>query len=143
MIFFTFLISGVIVGILLTLKVIEIRTGKSVMILDLISKGDHRLRELSHVSAHKYSELKEDTHFFVTKQLPFRTKNWINKMQIILKDRTEDHIGNIRNSRFLKKKDGISEFLKNVSETEKGGEINDTLEVPENTYSQNVEDAVK
>jgi hypothetical protein len=112
---------------------------RPLLILSMISRGDRLVRDIYHKLASFYSEGKEKLIFFVNKQLPLRTKNIFYKLLNFIKEKFEDTFGNIRNSRLLKKSDGISEFYKNISEIEKGnGEINDTLE----DISQKKEDGV-
>jgi len=58
-------------------------------------------------------------------------------MTSFLKERREQYVNIMRDSRLLKKSDGISEFFKNMSDVEKGnGEIHDTFE----SGSQNTEE---
>ena len=55
-----------------------------------------------------------------------RLKNLLNKFVAKISEQTEKYMGDIRDSRLLKKSDGISEFFKSMSSIEKGvGEIND------------------
>ena len=57
------------------------------------------------------------------------SKNSSNKLLSYLAEKKEKYINNMRDSRLLKKSDGISEFFKNMSSIEKGnGEIHDTYE---------------
>ncbi|KND49079.1 MAG: hypothetical protein AB200_01455 [Parcubacteria bacterium C7867-005] len=117
--FITFILSGVAIALLITAKIWEIRKKKTLSFLSMISKGDARFREMSHDVAHEYSVLKEKAEFFVTKQLPIRTKNILNKAEALVKDQVEKRLGNIRNSRLLNtKNEGISEFFKNISDME-------------------------
>lgn len=88
------------------------------MLLRLVSLGDEHVRTLSHVAAHKYAELREKAEFFLHKQLPLHTKNFVNKSNVFLKERAKKHIGDIRGSKFLKKSDGLNEFFKSISEKE-------------------------
>jgi hypothetical protein len=99
-------------------------------ITSLISKGDSHARHLSHSLTHYYSELKDRALFFVEKQLPLHTRNFINKALTYIQNKVEHHIGNMRNSRLLKKESGISEYFKSMAEVEKGnGQIDETLEL--------------
>lgn len=100
------------------------KTKKNFLILSLISRGDIRARELSHDVAHLYSEFRGWLEFFVKKQLPLRTKSTLNKSQVFIKEQSDKYLELIRDSKLLRKSDGISEFFKNVSSVEKGnGEI--------------------
>ncbi len=124
--FSLFIFSGIVLIVLALAKRREEKKKSSFYILNAISKGDERMRELHHQAVRFYSEGKEKTAFFVKKQLPMRSRNSFNKLVTLLKEQAEKYIGNIRDSRLLKKSDGISEFFKNMSSVEKGnGEIND------------------
>ena len=104
-------------------KVWEDKYKRKSFILKLVSIGDERVRLLSNEVAHVYAELKADAEFFINKQAPLHVKNFVNKTNLVIKERMEKHIGDIRGSRFLKKSDGISEFLKSLSEKETDGSI--------------------
>ena len=122
-----FTLSGVILAVIMIAKRMEERKKTGVFILKAISRGDALVREFHHQAVHLYSTGKEKAVFFVKKQVPMHSKISLIKVLNILKDRTERHIGNIRDSRLLKKSDGISEFFKNMNEVEKGaGEINES-----------------
>ncbi len=121
-----FTISGAALLTLTLTKRAEERRKRGVLLLKLISRGDERMRELHHKSLHFYSTGREKVVFFIKKQLPMRLKNSLNKFIIKLSEQVTKYMGDIRNSRLLKKSDGISEFFKNMSTVEKGsGEIND------------------
>jgi hypothetical protein len=115
-----FIISGLGIALLIWAKVWEERRHKKPLLLRLVSMGDEHVRTLSHEMAHRYSELKEELHFFWHKQLPLHTKNIFNKTRDVIKERAEKHIGDIRGSKFLRKNDGLSEFFKSISEKENG-----------------------
>ena len=122
-----FILSGTILAVLMIAKRVEERRKTEVFLLKAISRGDARVRELHHQAVHFYSMGKEKIVFFVKKQLPMYSKISVIKAVNKFKEKTEHHIGNIRDSRLLKKSDGISEFFKNISDIEKGaGEINET-----------------
>ena len=123
-----FAISGLSVLTLLVAKSIERKRKKPLFILSLISKGDIRIREIYHKTLSAYSEGKERAAFFSTKQLPMHSKNLVNKVVVFVKEKRAEYINRMRDSRLIKKPDGISEFFKNMSEVEKGGEINDVFE---------------
>lgn len=133
MISFTlFTLSGVAIVTLTIAKRIEEKRKKDFFILNAISRGDIHLRKLHHKILNYYSEGKEKLFFLAKKQVPMRAKSLLNRSVTLLKETAEKHIGNARNSRLLKKSDGISEFFKNISSVEKGiGEINESYNEPE------------
>ena len=121
-----FALSGTAIVTLTVAKRIEERKKKTIFILRAISRGDERLRAMHHMSLHFYSGGKEKIYFWVTKQLPMRAKNSWNKFVTYIREAGEKYGGDMRNTKLLKKSEGISEFFKNISELEKGsGEIND------------------
>jgi hypothetical protein len=122
-----FAFSGLIIAVLIGAKMWEEKHRRKPLFLRLVSLGDEHARHLSHELAHKYSEWKEQAHFFINKQLPLHTKNFINKTNTTVKERLDKHIGDIRGSRFLKRSDGISEFFKSLEEKE-NGRIDDSIE---------------
>jgi len=124
--FTLFILSGTAIATLLLAKRVEEKRRKTNFILKAISKGDERFRTIHHKSIHSYSIGKERLAFWLKKQLPMRSKNLWNKFQALVAQTADKYMGDIRNSRLLKKPDGISEFFKNISEIEKGGgEINE------------------
>lgn len=131
----TFIFSGVMVALILIAKIWEEKSRKSFFLLRLISKGDERIRMYSINAAHEYSDFKEKTNFFISKQLPLHTKNLVNKSTAFLSEKFAEYTGHVRGSKFLKKNEGISEFFKSMSEKEKG-EINEEF-YDENNDSQN------
>ncbi|MDB5266514.1 MAG: hypothetical protein JWN89_329 [Parcubacteria group bacterium] len=140
-----FYFSGAVIVLLLLAKIWETKRRKPLGVLTLISKGDTRLRSLSHIAAHSYGDLKERGEFFVKKQLPLHTRNFLNKSEAVIKEKSQKYLGDIRNTKLLKpKNEGISEFFKNISEMEKetAAGLEDT---PENLAidSQNSEEEVK
>ena len=67
------------------------------------------------------------------------SKSFLNKLSAFLEKKREEYMNNMRNSRLLKKDEGISEFFKNLSQIEKGnGEIHDVVR----PSSQNEEEKV-
>lgn len=126
-----FIVSGLVIAALIGAKMIEERKKKKPFLLRLVSLGDERARHLSHGFAHKYSELKERVSFFMKRQLPLRSRNFLNKAQAVIKEKAEKHIGDIRGSRFLKKSDGISEYFKSISDKESGRIDEEPLEDPD------------
>jgi hypothetical protein len=124
----TFYASGVIVGILIVAKYLEIWQKKSFFVLRIISRGDERLRILSHFLAHIYSELKIGAIFIIGKQIPLRSRGALNKTSTFIREHLAIYANMIRDSRLLKKSGGISEFFKNISAVEKGkGKIDDSV----------------
>lgn len=124
-----FTISGLAIVLLTTAKGLAEKRQKSFFILEAISKGDTHIRGFYRRAVHLYSEGKEQARFFFKRQIPIHSKNSFNKLISFLKEKRGQYIGNMRNSRLLKKSDGISEFFKNMSDVEKGnGEINDVYE---------------
>ena len=121
--------SGLLIVLLLATKRLGEKRKKTFFLHNLISKGDIRIRGLYHKLVRLYSEDREKTLFFFQKQLPIHSKNSLNKLITFLKEKREQYIGNMRDTRLLRKSDGISEFFKNMSEIEKGnGEIHDAFE---------------
>lgn len=122
-----FAFSGVMLAGLIFAKLWEMKNKRSVFILSLVSKGDERVRALSHRIADDYSFGKNKLQFFLNKQLPLHTKNFINKTNTLIEEKAKEYIGDIRGSRFLKKSEGISEFFQALEEKEEG-RIDDTLD---------------
>lgn len=121
-----FILSGTIIVLLPVAKRLEEKRKKPFFVLDAISRGDIHIRELYHKTIRLYSEWKEKVLFFLKKQMPMHSRNFLNKLLFFLKEKKGQYINNMRDSRLLKKPDGISEFFKSISDVEKGnGEIND------------------
>ncbi|MDP3875245.1 MAG: hypothetical protein Q8Q22_01880, partial [bacterium] len=124
-----FAISGVSIILLIAAKRLEEKRKKTFFISNAISKGDTRIREFYHKIVRFYSEGKERILFFFKKQIPIHSRNSLNKLLTFLKKKKEQYVVSMRDSRLLKKSDGISEFFKNMSDIEKGnGEIHDVYE---------------
>ncbi|MDP2641759.1 MAG: hypothetical protein Q8P21_00490 [bacterium] len=124
-----FSISGLAILILLLAKKFEERRRKTLFLLQAISKANTHVRELHHQVVHLYSEGKEKASFFCKKWIPIHSRNSLNKLVAFLEEKRWQYINNMRDSRLLKKSDGLSEFFKNMSNIEKGnGEINDVYE---------------
>lgn len=125
---FIFAFSGIVIVLLSVSKKLEEIRKRPFFISKLISKGDIHIREIYHRIVHLYSDGKEKIIFFVQKQMPMHLKNLFNKSVTFLKEKREQYTNNMRNSRLIKKNEGISEFFKNMSDLEKGnGEINDVF----------------
>jgi hypothetical protein len=137
---YIFAISGLSIATLIVAKRLEEKRKKTLFVSRAISKGDIHIRRLYHATVHFYSEGKEKGLFLLKKQIPIHSKNSLNKTISFLKEKRVQYINNMRDSRLLKKSDGISEFFKNMSEVEKGnGTIHDVYE----DSSQNIEEKVK
>jgi len=126
-----FVVSGLLIALLLGAKVWEEKYHRSFFLLSLISRGDERVRSLSHKSAHLYVDMKEKSKFFIEKELPLRSQALAMKVNSFIKEKYDTFLEEVRGPRFLKRNDGVSEFLKNLSEKEEEGRIDDALEHPE------------
>lgn len=125
---FVFILSGVALVTLTLAKRFEQKGFGRLFVLKAVSKGDERARTYYQKSLHFYSEGKHRFIFFVKKQLPVKMRMHLTKAFVWVKEKGESRFGNIRNSRLIKKADGMSEFFKTVSEIEKGvGEIQEPL----------------
>lgn len=131
-----FVVSGVMIFMLVSAKILEDKLKRKPLFLRLVSLGDERVKLWSEDFHHKYSEWKERAKFFVEKQLPLHTKSTLNKTTAMIKEKAEQYIGDIRGSKYLKKSDGISEFFKSLSEKENGGRIDGSLERPEDSQGE-------
>jgi hypothetical protein len=141
--FALFVISGAMIATLTVAKRIEEKKKRTPLVLRVVSRSDERIRELHGEALRKYSQTKDKSAFWIKKQLPLKLKSLVNKMQAYAKEKGEEYLGDMRDSRLIKKSDGISEFFKNISEIEKGGgEINETL--PEELREEfNIETSVE
>ncbi|MEK7147669.1 MAG: hypothetical protein AAB758_00045 [Patescibacteria group bacterium] len=127
--FFIFILSALVIATMLVAKRIEEKRKKGIFLLKVISRGNERAIDLHRGALHHYSKSKEKIDFLIKKQLPLRTKSLWNKFQSFVKYSVKIYMRDMRNSRLLKRGDGISEFFKNISEIEKGGgEINEVYE---------------
>lgn len=114
-----FALSGIGLIVLILVKMKALQTKKPALLLGLISLGDHRVRDVYQKTTHHYSEVKEKGRVLLTKQLPMHSKNFLNKAETLVKEKSEKYLGNIRNSRLLNsKKEGLSEFFKNLRDKE-------------------------
>ncbi len=115
--------------LLLVTKKVEEKRRKPFFISNAISKGDTHIRGLYLRVVRFYSEGKEKTLLLLNKRIPLHSRNSLNKLLSFFREKRERYINEMRDSRLLKKPDGISEFFKNMSDIEKGnGEINDVYE---------------
>ncbi|MEK7461533.1 MAG: hypothetical protein AAB586_00465 [Patescibacteria group bacterium] len=125
----TFGISGLAIILLIATKRLELKNERDFFILDVISKGNIHIRKLYHQVVHLYSEGKERMLFLIHKQLPIYYRKSHNKLLTFTEKKREQYFISMRDSKLLKKSDGISEFFKNISNIEKGnGEIHDIYE---------------
>ena len=119
--------SGLVIILLLITKWLGIKRRKHFFFLNLISKKDPHIRYIYHKVVHSYSHGKEKITFFFERQIRIHSKNLLNKASSHLIEQRNKYIGNMRDSRLLRKSSGISEFFKTMSNVEKGnGEVHDT-----------------
>jgi hypothetical protein len=124
-----FIISGAMIALLLLGKRFEEKTKKRFFLLALVSLGDTQARELSHKSISWYADAKEKTIFFLKKQFPKQVKGSFLKFDSKVSEKLGNFTTKLRDSRLLKKNDGISEFLKSIADVEKGnGSIEETFD---------------
>ncbi len=131
MISFTlFTLSGIAIATLTVAKRVEEKHKKTFFVLEAISKGDEYLHELRERIILAYLRVRERSGFLLKKQLPLKAKGLWNRTLAWTKESAKKLIGDLRDSRLLKRKpDGISEFFKNISEIEKGnGELHDSYQ---------------
>jgi len=138
-----FVLSGLAIAFLIIAKRLERKSGEQLIVFELISRGDRRVRDLAHAATRRYSEFKERAEFFIKKQLPLHSKSLLNKSHTLAGEKTDEFLAYIRNSKLLKKPDGLSEFFKNLDDFEKGnGEISDDFDYS-SFPSQKEDDEVK
>ncbi|MEX0919454.1 MAG: hypothetical protein WDZ64_01740 [Parcubacteria group bacterium] len=114
-----FTVSGVAIIVLMVAKRLEIKRESTPNILRLVSKGDTKLRNLHHKTVDLYFETKDNLGFLIKKKAPTHFKLSFNKMVGRLKTQLEEYINDLREAKLIKKQGGISEFFKNISESEK------------------------
>ena len=121
-----FSLSGLAIIVLMVTKWLEEKRNTHFFILKAISKGNIQTRKFYHLLVYFYDTGKEQILFVIKKQIPLHSKISFNKLLSFLKHGREKYFVSMRDSRLLKKSDGLSEFFKNMSSIEKGdGEIND------------------
>ncbi len=121
-----FAISGFVIVSMALAKKWEERRKKPTIILSAISKGDTWVKDVNHHAANLYTQGRERSIFMIQKQAPLRAKSFWNKFVAYVHEMAEKYLGDMRDSRLLKRSDGISEFFKNISDIERGnGEINE------------------
>ena len=124
-----FAISGATLIAFITTKILEEKMRKQLFLSTWIRKCDEYTREWYHSGLHWYSAGKDRISFFINKEVKLHSKNFLNKLASYLKEKRDQYETNMRNSRLLKKSDGISEFFKSISDVEKGnGSIDESLE---------------
>src|SRR3989338_8840617 len=119
---YAFFFSGAILAVLLVAKRIEERKKTRVFLLRLISRGEEHARKLQREAVRRYSLSKEEMHFFMAKQLPRYSKSSLNKALARFEESMQKYLERLRDSRLLKKDEGISEFFKSMAEGQKGQE---------------------
>src|SRR3989344_7971638 len=107
---FIFAISGTAIATLIAAKSLEVKIKRPLFIFRWITKSDKLIRHLHHKTLELYSGGKEKVSFFFTRQVKIHSKNTFNKLITFLKEKRDQYENNMRNSRLLKKSDGISEF---------------------------------
>lgn len=127
-----FTVSGVAIAVLILSKKYELRYKKETLVLRLVSRGDERLKELNHKLAEHYLKARDEIERFIKKTVRMRVKLSLNKFTSFIKERMDEYSESLRDTRLLKKSDGLSEFFKSIKEVEKGqGEIVDHIEIVE------------
>ena len=127
--FALFITSGAGIITLTLAKRFEEKRRKSNFILRAVSRGDERFRDYHARALYSYTTGKERTALIVTKQLPLKTKSLWNRFAAYVSERANEYMGDMRDTKLLKRSDGISEFFKNISDIEKGsGEINESFQ---------------
>jgi hypothetical protein len=110
--------------ILIGAKIWEEKNRKSFFLLRGISKGDTHIREFSQNAAHRYADMKEELKFMIKRQVPLHTRNIANKSYSLIQEKSNKFISDLKEGKlFGRKNEGISEFLKDISEMEKDNEI--------------------
>jgi hypothetical protein len=122
-------LSGLAIILLMITKWLQEEKHKNVTILNAISKGNVQIRKLHHLLVYFYDVGKAQVLFIFKIQIPLHSKNIFNKLVTFLKKQKERYVMSMRDSKLLKKHDGLSEFFQNMSSVKKGdGEINDVYE---------------
>ncbi len=126
--FALFITSGAGIITLTLAKRFEEKRRKSNFILRAVSRGDERFRDYHARALYSYTTGKERTALIITKQLPLKTKSLWNRFAAYVSERANEYMGDMRDTKLLKRSDGISEFFKNISDIEKGnGELHDDV----------------
>ncbi|HEY4528411.1 MAG TPA: hypothetical protein VJJ48_01105 [Candidatus Paceibacterota bacterium] len=121
-----FILSGLTIALLTLAKRFELKGRKAVFLLRTISRGDDRAKDLHHKFLHFYAVGKDKLVFFLLKSLPMKLKKKALVVLAHIGEKGEKYFGNMRNSRLIRREEGLSQFFKNIGEVEKGnGEIHD------------------
>lgn len=125
----TFIVSGAVIVLLLIAKKLSMSKGEQVFVLKIIAKTDKLTREIYHRMVHYYSEIREGTIHFLDKKAGMYLRNLYNKLVSYVDEKRDLYTYNMRNTKLLKgSHSDISEFLKNVSDVEKGnGKIEEIM----------------
>jgi hypothetical protein len=127
-----FILSGITIIALTLAKRFELKKRRALFFLTTIGRADERAKDLHHQLVGIYAGGKDKLIFFFKKELPLKVKKRSITVLTFFKNKIEERLGNIRNSRDINKQDGISEFFKTMGEVERGGgEINDEVYLEE------------
>lgn len=126
----TFALSGTAIVALIAAKLVGEKSGKSLIVTRLISRGDEKAREIGHLSAVLYEATKERLNFLVQKQIPYKTRSYWIKLSTISRESGEKYLQKIRDTKLMhSRSSGISEYFDKLREVEKGGgEIDEPFE---------------
>jgi len=128
LVFALFIFSGLGILSIFIAKRYELKNKQTIFVINIISKGDSLVRDWYQKSLIYYDEGKSILEIRLKKQIPLRIRALVNKLYTNLELKSKDYFERARDSRLIKKSDGISDFFKSISEIEKGaGEINETL----------------
>lgn len=126
--FALFIFSGLGILSIFIAKRYELKNKQTIFVINIISKGDSLVRDWYQKSLIYYDEGKSILEIRLKKQIPLRIRALVNKLYTNLELKSKNYFERARDSRLIKKSDGISDFFKSISEIEKGvGEINETL----------------
>jgi len=135
-----FAFSGTMVLLLPVAKHLGQGRENPFIIFRLISRGETHAREIYHTTIHLYTEWKERLTLLFKKKIYLYSRNILNKLSTFVEEKRLEYLNNMRDSKLLKRQDGISEFYKNMSSVEKGnGEIYEDFEFS----SKNLEETVR
>lgn len=126
----TFALSGLGIAALFAAKRVELRYGRTFLLIRMISRGDERVREWGHGLTALYAREKERAVFLFQKQLPLKARSHWNKLSALARKLGEEYLERIRDAKMLHgKRSGMSEFLGKLNEVEKGnGKIDEPWE---------------
>jgi len=72
-----FVLSGLAIVFLIIAKRLERKSGEQLIVFELISRGDRRVRDLAHAATRRYSEFKERAEFFRLGKQPIRDRGHV------------------------------------------------------------------